>query len=71
MRKWEVVHPDEYCNPVVTIWTEKDILDFYYVFWSIKMKQKFKEKDVDLSPERCIEDWVVVNWASEIKNDVE
>jgi hypothetical protein len=41
--------------------TERDILREYYEYWRGQMVRAGK---LDLiTPENCIEDWVVVNWA--------
>jgi len=65
MRYWTIVTPDynilwqEY-NKWETL-SEKDILDYYWDWWSGKMKEVGKQELI--SEERCIEDWCVVHWA--------
>lgn len=56
-------------NPVVTV-SEQEIRDSYYPFWYEKMCKKFGKEHVDetYSFEDCLDDWIVVNWAWEVKN---
>lgn len=41
--------------------SEKQIIEKYYDDWCERM-EKAGKKDL-ISPENCIQDWVVVNWA--------
>ena len=50
-------------NPITI--TEKEIIELYYTYWCIQM-EKAKKFDL-INEENCIEDWVTVNWAWEIK----
>lgn len=60
-RKWKYIDPSgEYEK------TESDILAKYFECWSARMKKTGREHLI--SEERCIEDWVVVNWAQEVKD---
>jgi len=43
--------------------SEEEILAEYWPYWEAKMKKSGKEDLI--TKERCIEDWVVVNWAWE------
>lgn len=51
-------------NEVVTM-TEKEILDEYYTFWSVKMRQKYGDEHFEehYSFGDCVEDYIIVNWA--------
>lgn len=60
-RKWKYVDPSgEYEK------TEAEILADYFECWSAKMKKVGREHFI--SEERCIEDWVTVNLAWEVKD---
>jgi hypothetical protein len=45
--------------------SEQDILETYYSYWKEQMIKVGKENLI--SPELCIEDFIVVHWAREIK----
>jgi hypothetical protein len=45
-----------------TCWNKERILAEYWEYWSSAMKDKFGE-DVELDPDKCVEDWATVNWA--------
>jgi hypothetical protein len=45
--------------------TSDEIIKDFYDFWEIKMIEKYGRSDYRITPENCIEDWVVVNWAWE------
>ena len=51
-----------YDGTIVTI-SEKEILDNYWNYWKSKMDEKFGEGYYETIPEKCIEDWVIINWA--------
>ena len=57
-----------YINVVVTF-SEEDVRKTYYPFWYEKMCKKYGKEHVDAtySFEDCLDDWVVVNWAWEVK----
>lgn len=42
--------------------TEEEILSTYYPWWAEQMRKVGKAHLI--SPESCIDDWVVVHWAS-------
>lgn len=48
--------------------TEGDIIKDYYPYW--KMKMKAANKNHLISRENCIEDWIVVNYAFEVKEEI-
>jgi hypothetical protein len=67
-KKWKVVNPtyddgDNVVGSEILEYSEQDILDCYWAYWSERMKAMFGEGSTLITPERCIEDWVVVNWA--------
>jgi hypothetical protein len=45
--------------------SEAQILADYYPYWQEQVRRVGREHLI--SPENCIEDWVAVNWAEEIK----
>lgn len=55
---------------VVTV-SEEEILDMYWSWWYSKMCEKFGKEvvDRDYTKQDCIDDWVVVHWAWEVKDD--
>ena len=55
----------EETNVVVEL-TDSEILDQYYEYWKTQMTKVGKADQI--SPEACIEDFVVVNWAWEVKD---
>jgi hypothetical protein len=54
---------------VVTL-SEDEIREQYWPFWYDKMCEKFGKEEVDgkYSFEDCLDDWVIVNWAWEVKD---
>lgn len=63
-RRWSYVEPDDNDRPIVITKTDKEILDFYWKYWSDGMKRIGKTEKI--MRENCIQDWAVVNWATEI-----
>lgn len=68
---------NEYCpgslfgeDVVITV-SESDIRRQYWPYWYERMCQRFGKLHVDnnYSFEDCLDDWIVVNWAWEIKNE--
>jgi len=47
--------------------TEEQILAEYWEYWCAQMIRVGKSGL--MTKERCIEDWITVNWATEVKND--
>ena len=45
--------------------TEDQILTEYWDYWCTQMRKVGKEGMIN--KERCIEDWITVNWAVEVK----
>lgn len=62
---------DPNANTVLTV-SEDDIRRDYYPHWYEQMCKKFgKEKvDVDYCFEDCLDDWIVVYWAWESKDEI-
>ena len=49
-------------NGYVYEYTEESILDEYWDFWSKRMIEKFGVGHGAITPENCINEWIVVNW---------
>ena len=63
MKLYEIAYPSE-DGDVVEILTEDEIIAQYYTYWSTKMIQNCPNEPI--TRERCIEDWCVVHWATEV-----
>jgi hypothetical protein len=50
------------------ILTEKEILDYYWNYWS-SAQWSAGVDPIDITPEDCILDFVLVHWAQEIDED--
>lgn len=53
----------------VTTLSEEDIRKEYYPYWKKRMIEKFGEEyyNEHYSFETCLEDWIMVSWAWEVK----
>ena len=49
------------------IFTEDQIFEEYWEFWCEAMR-RVKRDDL-ISRERCLEDWITINWAFEVEDD--
>jgi len=63
MKYWTIVFPGEFSQTVRETWSEDQIIESYYTYWSTKMIQAGKGDDI--SRENCIDDWCVIHWAVE------
>lgn len=54
----------------VATMSEEDIRREYWPYWYKKMCEKYEQAYVDecYSFEDCLDDWIVVHWAWEVKN---
>ena len=68
MKTYCYVEPDENMNPVEVCLTEEEILSKYWDFWYAKMITKYGEDHELITEENFIDDWIVVNWATEKKS---
>lgn len=58
------LHNDE------VIKTEKEILEEYFLYWfDAVIESRGIEYLKELKIQDCIDDWVVVNWAHEVKDE--
>jgi hypothetical protein len=73
MRYWTYAEPTSETDstPVYHTMSDDDILDSYWGWWYSKMCEKFGKEvvDRDYTKQDCIDDWVVVHWAWEVKDD--
>jgi hypothetical protein len=60
---------DPSVDPYVETVSEEYIRKTYYPYWHGKMCEKYGKDHVDntYSFEDCLDDWIVVNWAWEVK----
>jgi len=63
MRSWTYITPtsDTDMTPVPHTYTEDQIFEEYFVYWANELCKQ--GKTVQISRQRCIDDWVAVNWA--------
>ena len=70
MKYYSISFPGEFGQDVVETWSEKQILESYWEYWSDRatahLLRRFPERGVDITQERCIEDWCVIHWAVEV-----
>lgn len=64
MRLFEIAYPTE-DGDTVEILTEEEVLQSYYPYWCDRMKEVGKEELI--SKELCLEDWICLHWALEIR----
>ena len=67
MKYWSFSYPDLNDTDIVETFSEDEIIDQYYPWWSDKMRKKYGEEYFEKTycEKDCIDDWVVVNWAWE------
>lgn len=74
MRHWQYIQPGEgpdgLNNPEIIVMSDQEIVDIYWEWWYDKMCQKYGQKRVDENYCKldCIDDYVVVHWATEVKD---
>ncbi len=64
MKYYKICYPDEHNNPIEETLSEQDILDFYWEYWYEVMVRADKRDLISL--DRCIEDFIAINWAEEL-----
>jgi hypothetical protein len=65
MRRFRYVEPGENDEPVEHIVTDVWIEEHYFPWWQEQMRKVGKESEICL--QNCIEDFIVVHWAEELK----
>jgi hypothetical protein len=63
MKYYTIYYSGELDQHIQETFSEEQIIESYFEYWSGKMKEVGKEDMI--SKERCIEDWIVVHWAVE------
>jgi len=60
-------------NEYVETLSEAEIIKEYWNYWKDKMIAKFGKEhfEANFSEKDCIEDWVTVNWAREVKDEID
>jgi predicted HAD superfamily Cof-like phosphohydrolase len=67
MKTYSYIEPGLENKPVEVVYNEAEILFDYWPHWKERMVKKYGEGHELITDENCIEDWVTVNWATEIK----
>lgn len=65
MKVWEISYPDEKYGNITECYTEDGIIKLYYDEWVQQMVKSGNYND--LTRQKCIDDWVTIHWATEIK----
>ena len=64
-KRWGYVYPDEEGKVCEAVYTEDEIIEKFWDYWKGKMIEAgLKDK---ITRESCIEDWIITNWAYEVK----
>ena len=68
-RTMRVFKYNEYEDTEPRLITEQEIKVEYWPYWYERMCKKFGKQEVDskFTFEDCLDDWVIVNWAWEVK----
>ena len=68
-RTMRVFKYNEYEDTEPRLITEQEIRVEYWPYWYERMCKKFGKQEVDskFTFEDCLDDWVIVNWAWEVK----
>jgi len=69
MRYYAYYEPGINGEPETVVLNEKEILYDYWPYWEEKMIKKYGAGHHLITEDNCIEDWVSLQWATEIKND--
>lgn len=68
MRYYEIMDPRDPLNddfrPLIRIWSEKQILDWYYPSWQIGMRRRGRHNEI--TENNFLDDFIVVHWANYI-----
>ena len=69
-RTMRVFKYNEYEDTEPRLITEQEIRVEYWPYWYERMCKKFGKQEVDskFTFEDCLDDWVIVNWAWEVKD---
>lgn len=68
MKKYRIVEQaDNEEGFIELILNEAEILHDYWPHWSSLMEKKYGKGHELITDENCIDDWIAVNWAAEVK----
>jgi hypothetical protein len=71
MKYWTYAEPTSETDstPIYYTFSEEEIIDKFWGWWYPKMCNKFGKKVVDENycKEDCIDDWVTIHWALEVR----
>ena len=69
MRVFEHLEFDDSDVVITVTMTEQDIREQYYPYWYERMCEAFGKEvvDRDYTFEDCLEHWVMITWAREVK----
>lgn len=68
MRRFSFVEPGDDGYPVETVVSEAEIERLYYPYWLEQMRKAGHEVEINKdSLQMCIDDFIVVHWAEELK----
>ena len=65
MKVWEIQYPDEKYGDITECLTDDGIISQYYDYWSTAMVKVGKTPLI--TRDNCIQDFVIVHWAKEVK----
>ena len=70
MRYYSFNEQDDKGNDVVQTMSEDEIREEYYPWWKERMIKKYGEEEFNKtwSFEECLEDWIAIHWAWEVKD---
>lgn len=66
MKHYTISYLSESNEDVTEILSEDQIIESYWNYWSKKMIEKFGENHPEITRENCINDWIVVHWATPV-----
>lgn len=66
MKTYTYIEPGPDLEPIHTTMTEAQIIRTYYPYWCQQMRKVNKAHLINYK--NCIEDWICVHWAWEVKN---
>lgn len=55
-------------KPSIVYKNDQDIIYEYWDYWKYKMEEKHGKNHVDITPDNCIRDWVIIHQAREVKD---
>lgn len=67
MKYYTIAYPGASGKHVIETLSEDEIIEQYYPYWESRMIEKYGQEEFDKtwSKKDCIDDWVVIHWATE------